>query len=481
MFQALWAQHPDVPDLADQVFFEAAAMGNTAVMASTSRKSFNLQKIPARARLAAYSAWADSTTSPTDAEPFPSAPPRVLLPAQLLIRTTGADVPTSETLWLRLQVALGAGDVAEAWRLVRDEGRKGSLARRWFGMEAARAIAARDDPTVPAATVWADEFAATSTLLRADGDAQHNYAFYRHLLACVVAPGDEREARATAAAALFRDLVVAVGEKERSPLLALLELDAREAEAGRGMPEAEWADTVRDYLDRWESKWTAESEMAGIAGSHGSALRGIMEAASGRPHSDERSFCARAVAELYLVHHERPAASMDEARRLWALYTAGLAYGKNLAATDPQPADPVGMAAVSVLARLWRANPGGEDLVEGRKLTADDTPLMHAAECLEYMVGQSPSCYPARFTLVAVYRLLAAPALYAPHLKKLSLSEIQLDNLLHVVSERGALEASAAGCRLWQDHADRATDMYGRSVTDVSPVAWSWRSRGGRG
>lgn len=84
------------------------------------------------------------------------------------------------------------------------------------------------------------------------------------------------------------------------------------------------------------------------------------------------------------------------------------------------------------------------------------------------MVAASPSSYPARFTLCRVYRLLGAPVLYAPHLKKLSLSEIQLDNLMHVVSERGALEAHAVGISLWQELADRATDMYGRSVTDVS-------------
>lgn len=377
MFQILWDQHPDVPDLADQVFFEAAAMGNTEVMASSSRKTFNLQKFPARARLASYSAWAHSTPSPTDAELFPSAPERALLPAQLLIRTTGSDVPTSETLWLRLQVALGAGDVTEAWRLVREEGRKGSLARRWFGMEAARAIAGRNDSAVPASSVWADEYESTSSLLRVDGDAQHNYAFYLHVLACVANAGDERVERAEKAAALFRDLVVAVGEKERSPLLALLELDKQEAEAGRGMPEDEWVETVKDYLDRWGGKWTAESEMAGIAGTHGAALCKIMQAAAGRKHSDERSFVACGVAELYLIHHTEAApASMEEAKRLWALYTAGLAYGKNLASTDPQPADPIGMAAVSVLARLWQANPEGE--LANVALEADDR--QHAAD-----------------------------------------------------------------------------------------------------
>lgn len=351
MFQALWVANPDVPDLADQVFFEASAMGKTDIMASTSRKTFNLQKIPARARLAAYSAWADATPSPTDAAPFPRAPEKTLLPAQLLIRTTGSEVPTSETLWLRLQVALGAGDAAEAWRLVREESRKGALSRRWFGMEAARELAVRDDSAAPAEKVWADEFEATAALLRDDGRAQHNYAFYRHLMA---AAGDVE--RRKKAAALFRDLVVKIGEKERAPILALLELDM----LAPTMPEDEWEATVRDYLARWGGKWTAHGDLAGVAGTHTGALKAVMKEAAGRPHSDERSFVAQAVAELYLLSADSPAPSMGDARRLWELYTAGLGYGKNLATTDPQPADPVGMAAVSVLGRVWQANPEGE-------------------------------------------------------------------------------------------------------------------------
>ncbi|BEI85550.1 hypothetical protein CcaverHIS002_0509510 [Cutaneotrichosporon cavernicola] len=444
LFQALAEERPGVPDLADQVFFEAAAMGKTDLMASTSRKTFNLQKIPARARLAAYSAWADATPSPTDAEPFPRAPEKALLPAQLLIRTTGAEVPTAETLWLRLQVALGAGDGAEAWRLVKEEGRKGALSRRWFGMAAARELAIRNDsPT--AEEVWADEFAAMEELLATDGEAQHNYAFYRYLMEA--AKDDERLQKA---AALFRDLVVKIGEKERAPILAVLELDLKAP-----MPEAEWEATVRDYLARWGGKWTAQSDLTGVVGTHAAVLKGIMKEAASQPHSDERSFVARAVAELYLLSVDPPTPSMDEVRSLWDLYSAGLAYGKNLTTTDPQPADPVGMAAVSMLGRLWQANP------------SDQAPLIHAAECLEAMVAASHSCYHARFTLCRVYRLLGAPALYAPHLKQLSLSEVQLDNLLHVVSERGSLEAHAAGITLWEELEGRATEMYGRSVTDL--------------
>ncbi|CAK9781194.1 hypothetical protein CC85DRAFT_331142 [Cutaneotrichosporon oleaginosum] len=445
MFQALWEQRPSVPDLGDQVFFEAAAMGKTDLMASTSRKTFNLQKMPARARLAAYAAWADATPSPTDATPFPRAAEKVLLPAQLLIRTTGSEVPTSETLWLRLQVALGAGDHAEAWRLVKAE-RKGALSRRWFGMQAARELAARDDPAAPADQVWADEYEATAELLRNDGEAQHNYAFYRHLMEA--ARDAERREKAVA---LFRDLVPKIGAKERAPLLALLELDMR----APSLSEEEWEATVHEYLARWGGKWTAQSDLAGIVGTHGDTLKKVMKEAAGCPHTDVGSFVSRAVAELYLLSVDPPTPSVDEARRLWELYSAGLAYGKNLTSMDPQPADPVGMTAVSMLGRLWQTNP------------EDEAPLQYAAECLESMVAASPSSYYARFTLCRVYRLLGAPGLYAQHLKKMSLSEIQLDNLLHIVSERGGIEADAAGIALWTELEGRATDMYGRAVTDL--------------
>lgn len=86
------------------------------------------------------------------------------------------------------------------------------------------------------------------------------------------------------------------------------------------------------------------------------------------------------------------------------------------------------------------------------------------------MLTRSPSAFGARFTLVRVYRLLRAPALYIPHLAKLDLTEIQLDNLLHIVSERGGLEARVAGpavAKAWGDVVAKAVTMYSRSATEV--------------
>jgi N-terminal acetyltransferase B complex non-catalytic subunit len=86
------------------------------------------------------------------------------------------------------------------------------------------------------------------------------------------------------------------------------------------------------------------------------------------------------------------------------------------------------------------------------------------------MLTRSPSAFGARFTLVRVYRLLRAPALYIPHLAKLDLTEIQLDNLLHIVSERGGLEARVAGpavAKAWGEVVAKAVTMYSRSATEV--------------
>lgn len=450
LYQGIWDSRPDIAELGDQVFLTASAMGNTAVMSTSSRKLFNATKAPQWARLAAYSAWAHAAPPPSDADPFPLAPARSLLPASLLLRTTGKEVATADQLWLRLEVALGNGDVAEARRLVKDEGRKGSLNRRWIGMEAAKAIAGREG--VDSAEVWADEFAATVAQL-ADPESQYNYAFYRHLLAAL--DGAYTAERAGEADDLFKQIAEAIGAKERAPSLARLELDKRQRARNAGMDKAEWEALVKAYLARWGSKWTTGDELAGIAGEDRNDEMLALVSANLAPHTNEKSYLTRAVAELYLLQH----GEKKGAAHYWTLYTEGLQYGVNLPKTDVQPADFLGLAAVDVLLASWAQKP------------EDDGPLLAAASALEHIIAKSPSSFDARFTLARVYRLLAAPGAYVPHLAKLNLSEIQLDNLLHVVSERGGVEARAGGkdvAKAWSDIVEKASLMYTRGATDVS-------------
>lgn len=65
--------------------------------------------------------------------------------------------------------------------------------------------------------------------------------------------------------------------------------------------------------------------------------------------------------------------------------------------------------------------------------------------------------------------LVGAASLIGPHLTALGLSEIQLDNLLHITVERGAIESLVTkNVGIWLSHADKAVNMYQRTASDVS-------------
>jgi hypothetical protein len=349
LYQNLWSARPDVLEMGDQVFLNAAVAGNTEVMASVSRKLFNGTKAPIWARLAAYSAWTHFAPSPSDADPFPVAPPRTLLPAAILLKATGTAVESADQLWLRLQIALGNGDAKGAYELVRTEGRKGSLQRRWAGLQAAKVCAARG-----LEGVWEEEVDATLAALQVDAEIAHNYAFYAHVLAAL--DGAYSPERAAKVATVLDSLVVSMAG-ERAPALARLELDAALRRRGEGLPVPEWEARVRAYLDRWGSKWTTVDELPRIAGDNrGAELRALV--AEWKPaHKDERSFCAHAVAELFLLDPE--AAGNDAARPFWDLYIRGLAYTADQPKTDVHPADNMGLAAVDIVLRAWAKAPEG--------------------------------------------------------------------------------------------------------------------------
>lgn len=63
--------------------------------------------------------------------------------------------------------------------------------------------------------------------------------------------------------------------------------------------------------------------------------------------------------------------------------------------------------------------------------------------------------------------LVGAASLIGPHLTALGLSEIQLDNLLHITVERGAIESLVTkNVGIWLSHTDKAVNMYQRTASD---------------
>lgn len=93
----------------------------------------------------------------------------------------------------------------------------------------------------------------------ADRRRQKNYAYYCHFLLATLTP---RGAAIQAGIDLLRELEAEIGEKERSPLLALLEMGKKE----RKMTDEEWKRDVERYWMRWGNKGCVVSELEGIVG-----------------------------------------------------------------------------------------------------------------------------------------------------------------------------------------------------------------------
>lgn len=243
----------------------------------------------------------------------------------------------------------------------------------------------------------------------------------------------------------FVELDAEVGEKERAPKLARLELDLELAKRSSdlAMPEEEWEREMMAYWTRWGSKGSVVTELEGVVGERQEWLNGVMERRIPEGHSDERGYREVVNAHIYLLRN-RPRhwqAGEDDIMTLWRLYIDGLAYGKNLTEKDVQPADQIGLAAVQLI--LY---------------TPTDEAIHRAIICLEYILHNSPACAHAAFLLVRLYRLIGASSLATDRLGKLGLSEIQLDTLMHVWLEGAAADAAVSDDA--NPLADRAAPMY---------------------
>ena len=72
---------------------------------------------------------------------------------------------------------------------------------------------------------------------------------------------------------LFMDLDEEIGEKERAPLLARLELE----QANRTMLDEDWMAIVETYWTRWGSKGCVVSELEGVVSADEGRLGKVLE------------------------------------------------------------------------------------------------------------------------------------------------------------------------------------------------------------
>ncbi|WWC69868.1 uncharacterized protein I206_103811 [Kwoniella pini CBS 10737] len=471
LYDELSNKHSDNPALLEQVFLHAAAANNVESLVNSSRKLFNLTRDQRWARSSAWSEWLKNAPQPTPSVQFPSsAPTNSLKIALLLLNTSKSPQHTSETLWLKAQILLSSGQLQEALKFLKQEGKHGGTVRLWWRMEFAREILRRmSDQEYDREVLkkgWEDEIQWVTQLFKSDKESQRNYAYYRHLLLSfesllLLSNIDNLKSVSD----LLHDLELDIGKRERSPLLAQLELQSilrkHTVESDVVLDSPNWLKAVEKYWIQWGSKGSVVSELEGIVFVNEPEKKRLvaefMEKQASQQHTDEQSYREQVNAHIYLLRFKSSDWTFETQaiNVYWQLYLSGLQYGKNLPKTDVNPANQIGLITVSLLMELWSKDKSKSDLI------------VKSIMYLEYIVKNSPACAHARYLLIRLYRLIGASSLIAPHLTSLKISEIQLDNLLHVFTERGAAESIYSNNQeIWTDHMKKSGEMYQRTSID---------------
>lgn len=115
---------------------------------------------------------------------------------------------------------------------------------------------------------------------------QRNYAYYRHSIYAASALLKTKPELVEK----LRDTLIAldkeIGEKERAPRLAQLELDNMlvTRSSPLAMGNTEWEGLVSSYWNRWGSKGSTVAELEGIVGERKEWLRETMKERVGAGH-----------------------------------------------------------------------------------------------------------------------------------------------------------------------------------------------------
>ena len=172
---------------------------------------------------------------------------------------------------------------------------------------------------------------------------QRNFAYYRYLIQVAAALKEDTFDRTFA---MLRELDDTIGAKERSPLLAILELGSKTSN-GESEVSDSWLKDVEIYWSRWGSKQPVITELEGAIAGNAEKKRKILamledkrkvshvschSSSPTRSHvqSDLQAFSEIVNAETFCLRHVGPdwIPSPDDVKRLWALYLSGLQYGK---------------------------------------------------------------------------------------------------------------------------------------------------------
>ncbi|KAJ3568563.1 hypothetical protein NP233_g5635 [Leucocoprinus birnbaumii] len=256
--------------------------------------------------------------------------------------------------------------------------------------------------------------------------------------------------------AFFSQIAEKDGLRDRSGLLAQLELEKRARAHGISDDQTRLGALLKGYFEKFGSKPSCFEDIRPYIDLDGDELAQWTSVLDATPISVETEEELRRVINIFKLKRYNLSSSEvthEAETKLAALYIqtyleALKKVGTDLASTEAQPADDLALLTTQSLVNLW-------------KLTADDGYLYNAAALLEYALTRSKQAFLARLSLVRIYRLLGAPSQALEHYRMLRPKQVQLDTLSHyILSHSSNFSLASTGDLTFGTECVESTQIY---------------------
>ncbi|THU87266.1 hypothetical protein K435DRAFT_782074 [Dendrothele bispora CBS 962.96] len=220
------------------------------------------------------------------------------------------------------------------------------------------------------------------------------------------------------------------GKKDRSGLLALVELETRARKHDLSTDTDRLINLMQQYFETFGDKSCCFEDLKPytlLQGDERESWSSFLENVASDVSSVNN--LQRVINSYKLLRYSlEPSeitleAEEDRAVLYMQQYFKALPLGNALPTTELQPADDLAILAGAVTVNMW-------------KVSGDQQYLCRAAIILEYALSQSKQSFQMRLMLVRIYRLLGAPSLALEHYRSMRIKQIQNDTLSHFLFSR---------------------------------------------
>ncbi|OCH92238.1 hypothetical protein OBBRIDRAFT_791472 [Obba rivulosa] len=270
---------------------------------------------------------------------------------------------------------------------------------------------------------------------------------------------EAKKAACSEAVAKTRELLAQIaeedGRRDRSGLLALLELEKRARAHNVSIGPSELQDLLQRYFQRVGDKACCFEDLKpyiDLQDDELSTWSAFLKSQTSPLATTEDLWRYINVQKLlrYNLSEAEVTVELETARATEFLnaYFEGLKLGKDLPDTELQPADDLAVLTGQVLVNLW-------------KLSGKLEYLYHALSALEYASSRSKHSFRIHLMLVRIYRLVGAPSLALEHYRAINVKQVQNDTLSHFILSRASLfSLSSVGDLTYSSECMEASQIY---------------------